>query len=231
MSNWSKVLHSRCIASATSKIHTNLSRFSNRDTVFISALTEIKENLESNRKATNKICDDKDKGFDKLDESFRNMILNASASSPFDKTATTPSAFCTQFSIWSQHILWSRREFPSNFSIFYCADEPLGASSSYQHKALGLMDKIEHADLAKLIKQQIMVPKTIYEAIQSLKKNYALATLLFTEKSHLCIMLSTWVDHLLTNHRIYEFQQQSDPNFIAAFLFKIDKAASIFPPD
>ena len=90
------------------------------------------------------------------------------------------------------------------------------------------MDKIEHADLAKLIKQQIMVPKTIYEAIQSLKNFYALATLLFTEKSHLCIMLFTWVDHILANHRIYEFQQQSDPNFIAAFLFKIDKAASIF---
>jgi hypothetical protein len=130
--------------------------------------------------------------------------------------------------IYSAHILWDRPEFPSNLSIFFCGDAPLGSNSSYVPKALGLLDKIDHTDLPKLIKQNIMVPKSIWEAIISLKNYLALITLLFTEKSHLAVMIQTWVDHLLDNMRIYEYAHQSDVNFIPALLFRIDKHAMLF---
>ena len=38
--------------------------------------------------------------------------------------------------LYTGNINWDRLEFPSNLSIFFCADAPLGASSLYQSKAL-----------------------------------------------------------------------------------------------
>ena len=260
---WCRKRHDACIASASSPFlfaPFQQDAATTRDTVLIQAFTEMKETMESSRKGVSSIMEEKAKGFDKLDESVKNLILQASSPAPYHVTATEPSDFIKQFfkapnlgrarttvenflqnnlcqwcvnqplitAIYSAHILWDRPEFPSNLSIFFCGDAPLGSNSSYVPKALGLLDKIDHTDLPKLIKQNIMVPKSIWEAIISLKNYLALITLLFTEKSHLAVMIQTWVDHLLDNMRIYEYAHQSDVNFIPALLFRIDKHAMLF---
>ena len=130
--------------------------------------------------------------------------------------------------LWSAHLTWDRPEFPSNLSIFFCGDAPLGPNSSYIPKTLSLLEKVDHTDLPKLIKQNIMVPTSIWQAIISLKNCLALITLLFTENSHLVLMINNWIDHLISNMRIYEYAHQSDINFIPALLFRIDKAAMLF---
>jgi hypothetical protein len=153
--------------------------------------------MESSRKRVSSIMEEKAKGFDRLNESVKNLILNASSPAPYQVKAIKPSNFIKQFFkalnlgrarttvenflqnnlcqwcinqplitvIYSAHILWDHPEFPSNLSIFFCGDTPLGSSSSYVPKALGLLDKIDHTNLPKLIKQNIMVPKSIWEAI------------------------------------------------------------------
>jgi hypothetical protein len=259
---WSKQRHEQCIASSVSPLLASPFQQSGsaRDTIFIQAFTEMKETMESNRKGVTSIIEEKEKGFDKLDESFKNLILNASSEAPYDTKASEPSEFVKQFykaknlgrarttvenflfkdncqwqvnqplitALWSAHILWDRPEFPSNLSIFFCGDAPLGSNSSYVPKALGLQEKIEHTDLPKLIKQNIFVPTSIWEAIISLKNYLALITLLFTDDSRLVVMINSWVDHLLSNMRIYEFAHQTDAKFIPALLFRIDKAAMLF---
>ena len=260
---WCKKRHDACIASVSSPLLQapfHQESATTRDTVLIQAFTEMKETMESSRKGVTSIMEEKAKGFDKLDESVKNLILNASSPAPYDVKAAEPSDFIKQFfkapnlgrarttvenflqnnlcqwcvnqplitAIYSAHILWDRPEFPSNLSIFFCGDAPLGANSSYVPKALGLLDKIDHTDLPKLIKQNIMVPKSIWEAIISLKNYLALIILMFTEESHLAVMIQTWVDHLLDNMRIYEYAHQSDINFIPALLFRIDKHAMLF---
>jgi len=235
---WCTQRHEACIASASSPLLSapyQSPMAADRDIVLIQAFTEMKETMETNRKGVSSIMEEKEKGFDKLDDSVKNLILQASSAAPYDKRASEPSEFIKQFykaknlgrarttvenflykskcewqvnqplitALWSAHLTWDRPEFPSNLSIFFCGDAPLGSNSSYVPKTLSLLEKVDHTDLPKLIKQNIMVPKSIWEAIISLKNYLALVSLLFTEDSHLVVMINSWVDHLIGNMRIY----------------------------
>jgi hypothetical protein len=213
--SWSKEKHRLAIAPVALVTPTNSPTAANRDIALISTLTEIKESIESSRKSVTKISEESERGFDRLDESLKNLFLKASVLKPFATTPTSPAKFTTEFyhcknigraktclenhlrkrqvqwtvnqplvsAIWNGHVNWDRPEFPSNLSIFFCADASLGTASSYQSKALGLVEKIEHADLAKLIKQHIMLPKTVFDAVMMLKNYYALTAMLFNETS------------------------------------------------
>ena len=256
---WSKDKHNLTIAPAHSFIHGSISS-SHRDIALISALTEMKESLESTRKSASKLSEETERGFDRLDESLKNLFLKASAIKPYKEFPKNPSKFTTEFylcrkigsaktcldnylrkeqvqwtvnqpltsAIWTGNINWDRLEFPSNLSIFFCADAPLGAASSYQSKALSLIDKIDQADVSKLIKQHIMLPKSVFEAVLMLKNFHVLTSLLFNEESRLPIMIKAWVDHVLANLRVYQFAHDADSNFMTSVIFRIDKAASIF---
>lgn len=68
-----------------------------RDTVLIQAFTEMKETMETNRKGVSSIMEEKEKGFDKLDDSVKNLILQASSPAPYDTKASEPSEFIKQF--------------------------------------------------------------------------------------------------------------------------------------
>ena len=57
----------------------------------------MQETMESNRKGVPSIIEEKEKGFDKLDDSFRNLILYASSGAPYNSKATEPSDFVKQF--------------------------------------------------------------------------------------------------------------------------------------
>ena len=256
---WSKEKHSIAIAPVSAIIPGSLTS-STRDIALISALTEMKESMESTRKSTTKISEETERGFDKLDESLKNLFIKASATKPYHAVPTSPSKFTSEFylcktvgrakicldnhllkkkvqwtvnqplvsALYTGNVNWDRLEFPSNLSIFFCADAPLGASSSYQSKALSLVDKIDHSDIAKLIKQKIMLPAGVFEAIMMLKNYLSLTELLFNENSRLPLMIESWVEHILGNMRVYQFAHDADTNFMSSVIFRIDKAASIF---
>lgn len=44
----------------------------------IQAFTEMKETMESNRRGVSSIMEEKEKGFDKLDDSIKHLFLQAS---------------------------------------------------------------------------------------------------------------------------------------------------------
>ena len=115
--------------------------------------------------------------------------------------------------LYTGNLNWDCLELPSNLSIFFCADAPLGASSSYQSKALmSILKKIDESDITKLIKQKIMLPAGVFKAIMMLKNYLSLTELLFNEKSRLPIMIESWVDHILSNMRVYQFAHEADTN-------------------
>ena len=41
-------------------------------------------------------------------------------------------------------------------------------------------------------------------------------------------MIESWIDHILSNMRVYQFAHEADTNFMSSVIFRIDKAASIF---
>jgi hypothetical protein len=97
---WSKQRHDICIAPLSSPYLTtpfHQTSSNTRDTIMIQAFTEMKETMESNRKGVSSIMEEKEKGFDKLDDSIKHLFLQASSPALHIEKAEEPSEFVKQF--------------------------------------------------------------------------------------------------------------------------------------
>ena len=68
-------------------------KLSKKDHIFLSAMMKINDAMDKNHKDKS----EKEPGFNRLEEHRKNLILNASATPPFDEQVSQPTEFFTAF--------------------------------------------------------------------------------------------------------------------------------------
>jgi hypothetical protein len=74
-----------------------INKISRKDQHFIDTMLKLNESIDKNIIKSNQEKAEKEPGFTRLEYYKKNMILNASATPPFDEQASTPTEFLIQF--------------------------------------------------------------------------------------------------------------------------------------
>jgi len=233
------------------------STISLRDKHMIHTLLKISENLDQNTLRLTKESEEKSKGFSKLENHKKLLLLNATESSDNENSPSDPTEFCQSFlkktTVFRakeslQQAIKTNKEivfYPSTaFTtklytvdlLWLSPDSPSGISLFFCSESLSsdtdigyaLLDKIERSDIQKASKQTLEIPQNYSSALWMLKNLRVVLNLYFGQKSPASICLLSWINHFEINRVNYRSLQHSDPSFLTQVLYSIDRALQIY---
>ena len=128
-------------------------------------------------------------------------------------------------------LIWDSPDFPSNFTVFLCERALPKGFNSNQSKQLHIKSTeglgLTEADISKVTKQVLRIPKTYFDALSMLQNFYALINLFLGPNSSLAEAVSSCVKHMIEHGVIYEARQHDDPTFLTQVLFAIDSRVQL----
>jgi hypothetical protein len=133
-------------------------------------------------------------------------------------------AFAT--ALHAGHLLWDRRECPSNFSIFFCSRSSAFAATSQEPLMLHMLstkgDGLSEAQITKALKQPCSLTGDFMRAVEQIHSFHGALANTIGKHSPEAKNIKSWIPHMSAHISVYESRFEANRDFLSMILFMID---------